>query len=210
MYDNGSSSQLELCLLGYSDEVNDGSCVYWAVVLWPVKVLILMQVGRNKEEEDSWWRDGREEDCGKVIMKLFRISHIKKHHSCPSHQHLNRIFQTLLHQFITQDWDYAWEGGGTGSKLLFYLRWRVSSFFFPPGLQLHWLRIGLISLAKSGDRVGAWAVSAGSSEEWDSLCSPSLINSLLYSEWGVELVNTLHYTISVRINHSFIWHPITA
>ena len=53
MYDNGSSSQLELCLLEYSDEVNDGSCVDWAVVLWPVKALILMQAGRSKEEEDS-------------------------------------------------------------------------------------------------------------------------------------------------------------
>ena len=32
-YDNGSSSQLELCLLEYSAEVNDGSCIDWAVVL---------------------------------------------------------------------------------------------------------------------------------------------------------------------------------
>ena len=32
-YDNGFSSQLELCLLEYSDEVNDGSCIDWAVVL---------------------------------------------------------------------------------------------------------------------------------------------------------------------------------
>ena len=51
MYDNGSSSQLEL--LEYSDEVNDCSCIDWAVVLWPVNVLILMQVGRSGEEEDS-------------------------------------------------------------------------------------------------------------------------------------------------------------
>jgi len=50
MYDNGSSSQLEL--LEYSDEVNDGSCIDWAMVLWPVNVLILMQVGRSREEED--------------------------------------------------------------------------------------------------------------------------------------------------------------
>ena len=41
MYDNGSSSQLMLCLLEYSNEVDDGSCVDWAVVLWPVDVLIL-------------------------------------------------------------------------------------------------------------------------------------------------------------------------
>ena len=40
MYDNGSSSQLELCLLEYSDEVNDGNCVDWAVVLWPVNVVL--------------------------------------------------------------------------------------------------------------------------------------------------------------------------
>ena len=33
MYDNGSSSQLELCLLEYSDETNDSSCIDWAVVL---------------------------------------------------------------------------------------------------------------------------------------------------------------------------------
>ena len=31
----------QLCLLEYSDEVNDGSCIDWAVVLWPVNVLIL-------------------------------------------------------------------------------------------------------------------------------------------------------------------------
>jgi len=53
MYDNVSSSQLELGLLEYFDEVNDGSCVDWAVVLWPVIVLILMQAGRSNEEEDS-------------------------------------------------------------------------------------------------------------------------------------------------------------
>ena len=41
MYDNGSSSQLELCLLQYSDEINDGSCVDWAAVLSQLKVLIL-------------------------------------------------------------------------------------------------------------------------------------------------------------------------
>ena len=41
MYDNGSSSQLELCLLQYSDEINDGSCVDRAVVILHVKVLIL-------------------------------------------------------------------------------------------------------------------------------------------------------------------------
>jgi len=52
-YDNGSFPQLELCLLEYSDEVNDGSCIDWAVVLWPVNVLILMQAGRSGEEEDS-------------------------------------------------------------------------------------------------------------------------------------------------------------
>ena len=41
MYDNGPSSQLEPCLLQYSNEINDGSYVDWAVVLSQVKVLIL-------------------------------------------------------------------------------------------------------------------------------------------------------------------------
>jgi len=35
------SVERQLCLLEYSDEVNDGSCIDWAVVLWPLNVLIL-------------------------------------------------------------------------------------------------------------------------------------------------------------------------
>jgi len=104
MYNNVSSSQLELCLLEYSDEVNDGSCVDWAVVLWPVNVLILnqllMQAGRSKEEEE---RDGREEDYAKVnhetiVERCFchhgqDLLHQKnKNHSCPSRQHVNKSF----------------------------------------------------------------------------------------------------------------------
>jgi len=78
-------------------------------------------------------------------------------------------------------------GGGAGSRLLLYLKRRASRPFFPPDPDSYGLRIGLITLANPGGRVGTWAVPAGSGEEWNSsLCSLSQrTNTLLYGkEWS--------------------------
>jgi len=66
-------------------------------------------------------------------MKLFimvRIPTSRKHHSCPSHQRVNRVFQTLFHHFIS----LAKLGGSVGT-------WAVLATVFllmlwPPALVL--------------------------------------------------------------------------
>ena len=105
MYDNGSSSHLELCLLEYSTEINDGSCVDWVCSGPLASQCTDTDAGLGKRRIVGK-RDGREEDCAKVNLKLFimvRISHIKKTSlmSWLSHQLMNRVFQTLFHHFIS-------------------------------------------------------------------------------------------------------------
>ena len=39
MYNDGSTTQLALCLLQHSDEVDNGSCIGWTMVFRPVNVL---------------------------------------------------------------------------------------------------------------------------------------------------------------------------
>ena len=39
MYDDGSTTQLALCLLQDSDEVDNGSCIGWTMVFRPVNIL---------------------------------------------------------------------------------------------------------------------------------------------------------------------------